>query len=323
MKTRTISILFVLIMLVFSFAAFPFFRKAPEPAFLDRIGIVEATEVHLSSKIAERIESLPFNEGDPVPEKAAAVRLDDREAAAEVAQADANVQRGEASLVNARAQVEKARAELEDAQRNFQRLSSLRREGLVSDSDWDKSQTKVALAAAELRAAEAAARSAAAELKQRQANLNLAQIRLKETVIYSPIRGVVTLKAFEVGEMVSPGTTILTVIDPGSVWARVNLEEGEVAKAQVGGRAEIFVDSLSGRAFPAKVAEVGAEGGFATQRDVTRGRQDIKTFRVKVRALDPRGELKPGMTARVRIFLNEERARSRQDSPADVADRVR
>jgi HlyD family secretion protein len=304
MKTRTIIILFILITLVLSFAAFPFFKKPPESDYIERVGVIEATEVHLSSKISERIQALPFEEGDAVPVNTVAVRLDAQEIAAEVAQAEANVQRGEAGLVNARAQIEKAKASLEDAERNLQRLSSLRKEGLVSDSEWDKAETRLELAEAELKAAEAEARSAMAELKQRQANLNLVQIRLRETEIYAPIRGVVTLKAFEVGEMVSPGVTILTLIDPDSVWARVNLEEGEVGKVWVGGRAEILVNSLPNRAFEGKVSEVGAEGGFATQRDVTRGRQDIKTFRVKVRARSPEGLLKPGMTAKVRIFVN-------------------
>lgn len=305
MKTRTMIVLFILLTLVLSFAAFPFFKNPPESNYIERVGIIEATEVHLSSKIAERIEALPYEEGDPVPVNAVAVRLDEREIAAQVAQAEANVQRGEAGLVNARAQIEKAKATLEDARRNIDRLSSLREEGLVSDSDWDSARTRLELAGAELKAAEAEGRSAAAELKQRQANLNLVEIRLKETEIHAPIGGVVTLKAFEAGEMVSPGATILTLIDPNSVWARVNLEEGEVGKVRVGGRAEIFVDSLPSRTFEGKVSEVGAEGGFATQRDVTRGRQDIKTFRVKVRALSPEGLLKPGMTAKVRIFDNE------------------
>lgn len=306
MKRRTIAVIFTFILLVLSFAAFPFFKKPDEANYIERVGIIEATEVHLSSKISERIQSLPFQEGDTIAANTVAIRLDPREISAEVAQSEANVQRGEASLVNARAQVEKAKASLEDAKRNLKRLSSLRQEGLVSDSDWDKAQTRLEMGEAELKATEAETRSAAAELRQRQANLNLSQIRLKETEIYAPIGGVVTLKAFEVGEMVSPGATILTLVDPASVWARINLEEGEVGRVRVGGKAEIFIDALPGRRFEGRVAEVGAEGGFATQRDVTRGRQDIKTFRIKVRALSPEGMLKPGMTVKVRVFTGEE-----------------
>lgn len=303
MKGRMTLVLLVLTAAILFFAGFPFFRKAPETDFLERVGVIEATEVHISSKIAERIKALPFNEGDAVHAEEAVVRLDDREIEAEAAQSKANVQRGEAGLLSAKAQIEKGKANLQDADRNLRRIAELRRENLVSISEMDKAQTRLDLARAELKATEAEARSAEAELKQREANLRLAKIHLQETVIYAPISGIVTLKAYEVGEMTQPGAPILTLIDPESVWARVDLEEGNIAKVRLGNRAEVFVDALPGRAFEGKVAEVGSEGGFATQRDVTRGKQDIKTFRVKIQLASPQGFLKPGMTAKVRIYF--------------------
>lgn len=293
---------------VLIFAGFPFFKKSPEANFISRVGVIEATEVHVSSKINERIKELSLEEGDTVRAGDVVVRLDEQEIQAEGTQAEANVQRGEANILNAKAQIEKAKTSLRDAERNLNRISQLSREGLVSLSEMDKTQTRLDLAQAELKAARAEGRSAEAELKQREANLHLARIRLKETVLYAPISGVVTLKAFEVGEMVAPGAPILIVVDPKSAWARVDLEEGDIAKVRLGNRADLFVDSLPGRSFEGKVAEVGSEGGFATQRDVTRGKQDIKTFRIKVRLLSSEGFLKPGMTARVRIYFGEEGA---------------
>jgi len=58
---------------------------------------------------------------------------------------------------------------------------------------------------------------------------------------------------------------------------------------------------MSGKAFRGKVSEIGRYAEFATQRDVTRGRQDIKTFRVKIKIDDKEGILKPGMTVSVEI----------------------
>lgn len=306
MKGRMTLALLVLTAAVLLFAGFPFFRKAPETNFIDRVGVIEATEIHISSKIAERIKELPLNEGDTVHADDVVIKLDDREIGAEVAQAEANVQRGEANLLSAKAQIEKARANLQDADRNLRRIAELRQENLVSLSEMDKAQTRFDLARAELKAMEAEAGSSEAELKQREANLRLTQIRLQEATLYAPISGIVTLKAYEIGEMTQPGAPILTLIDPESVWARIDLEEGDIAKVRLGNRAEVFVDSLPGRSFEGKVAEVGSEGGFATQRDVTRGKQDIKTFRVKAQLVSPQGFLKPGMTTKVRIFFNDE-----------------
>jgi HlyD family secretion protein len=67
------------------------------------------------------------------------------------------------------------------------------------------------------------------------------------------------------------------------------------------GRASVTAEGLPGRVFKGKISEIGRYAEFATQRDVVRGREDIKTFRVKVRVEDPDGLLKPGMTVEVAI----------------------
>jgi HlyD family secretion protein len=63
----------------------------------------------------------------------------------------------------------------------------------------------------------------------------------------------------------------------------------------------IRAEGIPGKVFKGKVSEIGRYAEFATQRDVTRGRQDIKTFRVKVKVTDTGGVLKPGMTVEVEI----------------------
>ncbi|MFQ5779684.1 MAG: HlyD family secretion protein [Nitrospiria bacterium] len=305
MKGRLLFLFLISVGLVFTFAGFPFFKDLPESHYIERVGVIEATEVHLSAKIAERIKALPVNEGDHVAENAVVVRLDDDEMTAELAQAEASVLKSEAGLLNVKAKIAKAKVSLKEAERNLNRISQLRNEELISISDLDRAQTRYDLATAELKAEEAELRSAEAALRERQAHLRLMRVRLKESVIHAPLSGVVTLKAYEVGEMVSPGATILTLIDPKSVWARVDLDEGEVGKIRIGNQAEITVDSLAETTFEGKVTQIGDAGGFATQRDTTRGKQDIKTFRIKIRASSPMGFLKAGMTAKVRIYFND------------------
>ena len=142
MKKKTLFITLGGILVVFVFAGFPFFKKPPDVNYIERVGVIEATEVHLSSKISERIKELPSQEGDFVKVADIAIRLEDRELKAQMAQAEANVQRGEAGLLNAKAQIEKAKAALQDAKRNLTRISQLQEEGLVSTSDLEKAQTR-------------------------------------------------------------------------------------------------------------------------------------------------------------------------------------
>jgi HlyD family secretion protein len=303
MKSRLFLVFIIFAALVFTFAGVPFYKKPEKRDYLERVGLIQATEVHLSAKISERITALPVREGDHVAADALVVRLDDAEMKAEVSQAEANVRRGEAELLNGQAKIVKAEVSLKESERNLGRVSSLWKDKLVALSALDRAQTLFDLAQAEQNSEKAALHSAKADLVERQAHLRLVQLRVKEGMITTPISGIVTLKAFEVGEMVSPGVTILAIIDPESIWARVDLDEGEVGQIHLGSRAEITVVSMKGRSFEGRVTEIGEAGGFATQRDTTRGKQDIKTFRIKVRVVSPTGLLKAGMTAKVRIFF--------------------
>ncbi len=315
MTGRLFAVLFISIGIVVSFAGFPFIEKKEEPSAIDRVGIIESTEVYLSSKISERIASLPYKEGDFVPKDAVVIRLELDEMRAEAAQADADLHRGAAEIITAEAILAKEGASLAKAQRNLNRVSKLYQDGLISTAKLDEATTDHDLAKAEIKVAEARIQSAKAQLEQYRARLALYQVRLKEGEIHTPIAGLVTMKAYEVGEMVSPGISILTLIDPASVWARIDLEESVVGKIRVGGRADLFLNTSAQTAFPGKIMEIGSEGAFATQRDATRGRQDIKTFRVKISASSEKGLLKPGMTVRARIYFETEEQQKATANP--------
>jgi HlyD family secretion protein len=123
--------------------------------------------------------------------------------------------------------------------------------------------------------------------------------QLADTVIRSPITGIVVSKNLETGEWVTPGTSILTVDDLSIIWARVDVEETDLGSIRIGAPAQVTLPAQPPLVFSGRVMAIGQEGQFATERDVRRGRQDIRTFYVKVRVLQPGGELKPGMTAEV------------------------
>jgi HlyD family secretion protein len=101
--------------------------------------------------------------------------------------------------------------------------------------------------------------------------------------------------------MISPGMAVLTIVDLNSLYARVDIDETKIGRVILNGKAFVRVGGVSGKAFEGRISEIGRSGEFATQRDVVRGREDIKTFRVKVRVDDPTGILKPGMTVDVEI----------------------
>ena len=211
----------------------------------------------------------------------------------------------------------------EDAKKNLQRVSGLFKDGLISEREMDSAKTnydanyaqldsamarkraadaKLKTSISNIKASEAQVSSAKAKMQESQAGLNVLETQLKDTEIISPIDGVIVYKAFETGEVINSGASIYTIHDFKNIWARVDIEETTVGEIRLGNKAVITASALPDKEFNGEVIEIGREGEFATQRDVTRGRSDIRTFRVKVGIQEPNGLLKSGMTVKAKIY---------------------
>lgn len=251
--------------------------------------------------------------------------------------AEASLNISEANLENARLEIDAVKADVqaaeaevartttltEDAKRNMNRASGLFKEGLTSERDMDAAKTnydanyaqldsakarkragdvKLKTSVSNIKAAEAQVASSKAKMQESEAALNLLETQLKDTEITSPMDGLVVYKAFETGEVVNPGASVYTIHDLKNIWARVDIEETIIGEIKLGNRAMITASALPDREFAGEVIEIGREGEFATQRDVTRGRSDIRTFRVKIGIKDSNGLLKTGMTVKAKIY---------------------
>jgi HlyD family secretion protein len=234
----------------------------------------------------------------------------------------ANILAAEADVKSAAADLEKSGAQMEESRRQADRRDDLYKKNLISKESRDQMVTEYAVnvaaydsskeklnaarsrkdvAASQLNAAISQWNSSKAMLKEAEANLAYFRSKLDDTSIVTPITGTVIFKAIEKGEMVSPGMAVLTIVDLNSLYARVDIDETKIGRVVLNGKAFVRVGGVSGKTFEGRISEIGRSGEFATQRDVVRGREDIKTFRVKVRVDDPTGILKPGMTVDVEI----------------------
>ena len=258
------------------------------------------------------------------------------QAMAGVERAKANVNVAEASIENSRANVlvaeaevkssaadlEKAGVQMEESGRQAERRKDLYNRNLISKESRDQMVTEHAInvaaydsskeklnaarsrkdaAASQLNAAIGQWNSAKAMLKEAEANRAFFRSKLDDTSIVTPVTGTVIFKALEKGEMASPGAAVLTIVDLNSLYARVDIDETKIGRVVLNDKAFVRVEGVPGKTFEGRISEIGRHGGFATQRDVVRGREDIKTFRVKVKVDDPSGMLKPGMTVDVEM----------------------
>jgi membrane fusion protein, multidrug efflux system len=144
-----------------------------------------------------------------------------------------------------------------------------------------------------------------AKLKEEAAKVAAARLRLENTVIHSPIDGVVSRKRVELGEMVQRGQPILVVNDPRDVWVLTNVKETYIRDVHVGSPVDVWVDAYPSRIFRGIVESIGAAAIsefalFPPTGNFTKVEQRIPV-RITVDSID--GLLKPGMMVIVGIEI--------------------
>jgi HlyD family secretion protein len=206
-------------------------------------------------------------------------------------------------LENARLQVESAQSDLERARASAVQ-DELKRKALEA-ARADLENARLRLRDIEMRQLEL--QQARASEKQAVSQFQNLMIQLSETDVRAPIRGVVTRRYREVGELVMSGTTgfgegtpILQVADLSQMRVRLNLNELDVAKVRVGMPVEITVDALPQRKFRGVVRKIApAAQSNPQQQTASLG---VVKFAVEVYLNQTDDALRPGMTARCRII---------------------
>lgn len=254
-------------------------------------GLVAAKDtVNLSSQVMGEIVALPFPEGSKVKKGDVLVRINPDTFQRDVESARANVQAAESAA-------RQASVVLEQRKRDWERARDLFEKGIFSTAQRDES--RLALEQAEL-----TLRSATAQAAQARATLRKAEDNLAKTTLLSPLDGVVTSVNAKVGEtavvgtMNFSGTVILTVSDLSEIVTEVEVDEADYPRLRLGQEATVTVDALGGKKYTGKVVEIGASAHAASSSL----QSNIRQFKVKVRIEDPGGELRPGVTARVRLM---------------------
>jgi HlyD family secretion protein len=307
---------------------FGFLRGGGARDALTASGTVEATEARLGFQAAGRLERVLAREGDRVRLGDTLALLDAAESRARRDQAAAQVSAAQALLrelergfrseeiAQARAAWDAARQRLEDAERDLARTRRLHEGGAVSREVYDKAALALdvavsqhAQAAEQLKLMEAGPRrervdAQRAQLAQAEGALRALEAALANTVVVAPFDGVVTVRHHEPGEIMAPGTAVLTVMNPDDRWVRIYVKEDRVGAVRLGTLATITSDTYPGREYTGEVAFIASEVEF-TPKSVQTTEERVKlVFAVKLRVVgDTAQELKPGMPADVRLTL--------------------
>jgi len=262
-------------------------------------------------------------------EKGLSAQVDESVAELKLQQAstESQIKQAEATLASVQAQTEEAEADLENARLNFERERDLHEKGAESTQAFDQARANHDAAQAhanslhkQIAAAEAALDLAKANLTQvamRQASLEgmrqqlaaaaaqstKAKVHLDYTELHAPTDGVVDVRAALQGEVVNPGQPIVTLVNPDDLWIRADVEESYIDRIHIGDKMTVRLPSGAERI--GTVFFRGIDADYATQRDVSRTKRDIKTFEVRLRCDNQDRSLALGMTAYVTLQLGK------------------
>jgi membrane fusion protein (multidrug efflux system) len=259
---------------------------------------VDANRVSISTKVLGRVAELTVDEGDSVKRGQLLVRLDDSDARAQERQS-------EASLSLAEVSVGLSQSNLEKADDDYQRAKTQYAGGVVTKEQFDHAEKALGAARAEHRIALARVESAKAQLM-------VARTSLENTLVTSPIDGVVAKRWILRGDVAQPGQPIYSIYDLGNLWVTANFEETKLGSIHPGEAVEVSVDAYPDAAFTGSVFQIGsytasefslippnnASGNFTkvTQR---------VPVKISIRRADSTGgrvlPLLPGMSVEVRI----------------------
>ncbi len=294
---------------------------------IEKLPVDEGTEVRAGDLIALLEAQDLAAQRDAAAATVASLRsrVQETQATQELAQGETSsgVAGAIARLESAKSQLAEVRADLERVRLDNERMVSLAREGVASAQDRDRSvqalkaaqarvlgledmgkalEAEVNAARARTHQAHAASSNVAAtrsQLDQAEAQRAESETRLGYARVTAPLSGTVSVRVAREGEVVSAGSPIVTLVDLSDIWVRAAIPETHATEIALGDALQVRLPS--GELIEGKVIYKAAEADFATQRDVSRVKRDIRTVVLKVRVDNSRKTLVPGMTAEVLV----------------------
>jgi HlyD family secretion protein len=196
----------------------------------------------------------------------------------------------QAKVVQAqRKQVDAARGALTAARANLANPS-------IRSSQAEAIRKQIAQAQSDIDAANAEADRAEAQLREAQANRN-------DLNIIAPFEGTVATRTAEPGEVVSPGTAIVTLMNPGQIYLRGFVPEGDIGKVKVGQPARVYLDSNPNEPIESEVSRIDPEASFTPENTYFRNERVKQVVGIKLLIKNPQGNAKPGMPADGEILV--------------------
>jgi HlyD family secretion protein len=284
-------------------------------------GTIEVIQVDVSSKASGQVQKLLVEEGSRIKEGDALAVIDSSLLDIQLRQAEAGVEMAEAQvrllqkgarpedIHQAEEALKQVEATLKVAQEDVLRARDLFSKGSATQKQREDAEVRLAVVQAQENSTKELLNRVRQlfqpeEIKMAQARLNQAKAAadlLRKTIadctIVAPVSGVVTHKLVEAGEVVGPGTKVLTISKLDQVYVMIYVTEKELGRVKLGQPAEVRIDAYPGRAFSGRVTFISPEAEFTPKNIQTKEDRVKLVFSLKIEIENPEGILKPGLPA--------------------------
>jgi HlyD family secretion protein len=297
-----------------------FYLLRPVPLLVQ--GEADATRFDIAARVDGRVKEIPVERGQNVPAGAVLVRIDNPETLAKLEQMKAAKAVVAAQLANIlvgtraetiaarKAEMERAQAALVLAQKTFDRTHTLTEQGnapqarldQVTDTLHETERAVDQATSAYQQAVNGYTKEeraiASTSVEKADADIQSVQSIIDQLAVYAPVASQVYQRNVELGEYVSPGAPLVTLIDLADVWIHFDLREDLVKGLKVGDRFDVHIPALDDRLVAVEVKLIATKGEYASWR-ATRasGDFDLRTFSIRAYPVKPVPELRPGMSA--------------------------
>ena len=302
-------------------------QKAAPVNQLTLSGNIEAHESLVGFKVPGRIVELPVEEGQQVAQGALLARLDDADLKQRIHidEAAVGVRESDLALTLAGTRHQEVKAAQQtmldaEADRSQKKLDNERAQKLfakdeVSAQERDLAATALKRAEAIFKAAQQRYNEAVegsrkediniarANLNEAGASLGLSQVNLSYSILRAPSAGVVTVRQAELGEVVAPGSPVVTIADLDHIWLRAYIAETDLGSIYWGQDAVITTDTYPGKQYHGRISFIASTAEFTPKSVQTFKERVTLVYRIKIDIDNSNHELKPGMPADARIDL--------------------
>ena len=338
MKKKFAGIVVVLVVITLSVFGYREYSNKPATP-ISYSGTIEGTDLPVQPELGGRIIDLPVQQGQIIKDGDIVAKLDDSQAKISLdsaksqqtqAQAKLNdllggaradeIRRLEYVVTQAKANLAALEPNLKFEEENLATNQKLYEGGAISKQVVDAQQNKLDTLKAQYQSVQASVNVAQASVNQAHAgntqptiqaqkaavdiaaqSVKMAELSLSKLIIKSPAAGQVLYKHVELGQVVTPGATLVTILNPNDLWIKIYIPETKLNQVRVGGTALIVVDSYPGKTFKGQIQYVSSQAEFTPKNVQTKEERATTVYAVKLSITEGKDLLKAGMPADVTL----------------------